>query len=85
MRQVISNLDQIVSFQAQYLLEGYLCLMVVGKSVTYNGVEVPYYTQALRNVSLTVQVALGELLINTLHNALHDNTTSRQFYLPDFR
>jgi hypothetical protein len=85
MRQVISNLDQIVGFQAQYLLEGYLCLRVVGKSVTYGGVEVPYYTQALGNVSLTVQMALGELLVNTLHNALHDNRTSKQFHLPDFQ
>ncbi|KAJ5217911.1 uncharacterized protein N7498_000010 [Penicillium cinerascens] len=83
-RQLISNLDQILSFQAQNLLEGYLNLTTVGKSVTYDGVEVPYYTQALKNVSLTAQVALGELLINTLHNALHGNTTSKQLQLPDF-
>lgn len=76
MRQLIYNLDQIFSFQAQNLLEGYLNLTAVGRSVTYEGTEVPYYTEALKNVSLTAQVALGELLINTLHNVLHGNITS---------
>ncbi|KAJ5116795.1 hypothetical protein N7456_001143 [Penicillium angulare] len=75
MQKLISNFGLLLEQQAQNLMNGYLNLTAVGKSVTYAGVEVPYYTQALQNLTLTAQLPLAEVLINTLQNSL-DNDKS---------
>ncbi|KAJ5261232.1 hypothetical protein N7478_011827 [Penicillium angulare] len=74
-QKLISNFGLLLEQQAQSLMNGYLRLTAVGQSVTYAGVEVPYYTQALNNLTLAAQVPLAEVLINTLQNSLDSDTS----------
>jgi hypothetical protein len=64
----------VLQTQASSIKEGYLTLDTVGKSVVYDGVEVPYYTEVMRNLTMTAKVPLGGLITNTLRGLLHDGS-----------
>ncbi|KAL4874464.1 hypothetical protein BJY04DRAFT_13281 [Aspergillus karnatakaensis] len=73
---LIDNIGDILSTQGDALSRGFLRLECVGRSVVWNGVEVPYYTEAMRELTLTAEVALGSLVINTLEGVLKPNGTN---------
>lgn len=67
---ITSALGPILRSQADALNKGYLNMTTVVKSIVYDGTEVPYYTEVMKSLSLTAQVSLKELVINTLRRAL---------------
>ncbi|KAB8072660.1 hypothetical protein BDV29DRAFT_202211 [Aspergillus leporis] len=73
-RALLKNLVTVLQTQASSIKEGYLTLDTVGKSVVYDGVEVPYYTEVMRNLTMTAKVPLGGLITNTLRGLLHDGS-----------
>ncbi|KAL4810914.1 hypothetical protein BDV18DRAFT_3421 [Aspergillus unguis] len=73
---LIDNLKGILEGQSDALNRGALRLSAVGRSVVFDGEEVPYYTDAMKDLTLSADVSLASLLRNTLHGALHPNGTS---------
>ncbi|KAF9891889.1 hypothetical protein FE257_002852 [Aspergillus nanangensis] len=80
---LISNLGDVIRTQRDSLTNGYLSLDTVGRSATYDGVEVPYYTKALQNLTMTAQVPIAGLLKNTLRNLIGGNATNLASNLED--
>ncbi|KAE8147820.1 hypothetical protein BDV25DRAFT_142385 [Aspergillus avenaceus] len=76
LRTLIQNIGTVLTTQRDSLKNGYLTLDTVGKQVIYDGVEVPYYTKVMRNLTMTAQVPLGGLITNTLRGVLHENGTN---------
>ncbi|RAL01834.1 DUF3712 domain-containing protein [Aspergillus ibericus CBS 121593] len=74
--KLIENLGPILKDQAESLKDGYLSLTTVGTDVTYEGVHVPYYTEVMKNLTMTAKVPLGQLVMNTLRGILHPNGTN---------
>lgn len=70
-RLLLKNLLTILQTQASSIKNGYLTLTTVGKTVVYDGVEVPYYTEVMRNLTMSAQVPLSGLITNTLRGVLH--------------
>ncbi|KAL4966341.1 DUF3712 domain-containing protein [Aspergillus stella-maris] len=73
---LIDNLGGILATQGDALSKGFLRLEAIGRSVEWNGEEVPYYTEAMKALTLTADVALGALVINTLDGVLKPNGTN---------
>ncbi|RHZ45668.1 DUF3712 domain-containing protein [Aspergillus thermomutatus] len=73
---VLKNLGPVLQSQKDSLPNGYLTLNTVGKSVVYDGVEVPYYTNVMRNLTLSAKIPIGGLLINTLRGIFNKNGTN---------
>ena len=61
--------------QASALKTGNLALDTVTRSITWNGTLVPYYTEVMSGLTLTANVAIADLLKNTIHNLLSGNST----------
>ncbi|RAH40654.1 DUF3712 domain-containing protein [Aspergillus brunneoviolaceus CBS 621.78] len=74
--KVITNLGRVLRDQRAAIKRGYLDLTTVGTDVTYDGVQVPYYTEVMRNLTMTAQVPLGKLVENTLRGVLVRNGTN---------
>lgn len=68
---LISNLGEVIRTQSDSLTQGFLSLDTVGKSVVYDGVEVPYYTQVMSELVMTAKVPIADLLKNTLSEMVH--------------
>ncbi|KAI2898861.1 hypothetical protein CBS76997_818 [Aspergillus niger] len=73
---LIENIGPILSEQSDSIKEGYLSLTAVGANVEYEGVQVPYYTEVMKNLTMTAKVPLGSLVTNTLSGILHPNGTN---------
>ncbi|KAJ5161314.1 hypothetical protein N7492_006706 [Penicillium capsulatum] len=73
---IFQNLKEVLATQAKSIRKGVLSLDTVTRSVVWNGTLVPYYTKAMSELTLTADVALGDILKNTIHAALHGNATS---------
>ncbi|EAW09902.1 DUF3712 domain-containing protein [Aspergillus clavatus NRRL 1] len=73
---VLKNLGPVLQSQKDSLRNGYLSLDTVGKSVVYDGVEVPYYTNVMKNLTLTAKIPIGGLLVNTLRGLFNKNGTN---------
>jgi hypothetical protein len=71
---IIQNLGKVLASQASALKSGNLALDTVTRSVTWNGTLVPYYTDVMKQLTLTANVALADLLKNTIHNFLNGNS-----------
>lgn len=74
--KLIENIGPILSEQSDSIKEGYLSLTTVGANVEYEGVQVPYYTEVMKNLTMTAKVPLGSLISNTLSGILHPNGTN---------
>lgn len=74
--KLIENIGPILSEQSDSIKEGYLSLTTVGANVEYDGVQVPYYTEVMKNLTMTAKVPLGSLISNTLSGILHPNGTN---------
>lgn len=68
---LVQNLGGILKTQGDALNRGALSLTAVGRSVTHDGEDVPYYTKVMKELSLTADVSLAALIKNTVHGALH--------------
>ncbi|PLN86851.1 hypothetical protein BDW42DRAFT_198335 [Aspergillus taichungensis] len=73
LKKVITNLGDVIKSQAPYLKKGKLSLNAVATSIVWDGTEVPYYTKVLRELTLPVEVAIGDILKNSLRELLHGN------------
>ncbi|PLB53419.1 hypothetical protein P170DRAFT_445175 [Aspergillus steynii IBT 23096] len=71
LRILIKNLRSVLATQLESIRDGYLTLDTVGKTVFYDGTEVPYYTNVMKKLTMTAQVPLGGLITNTLRGVLH--------------
>ncbi|KAB8199462.1 hypothetical protein BDV34DRAFT_231199 [Aspergillus parasiticus] len=67
-----SNAGTIIKSQSNPLKNGYLLIDSVVKLVTYDGVEVPYYTDAMHNLTMTAKLPLVELGLDTLGGIMED-------------
>ncbi|CAI7659755.1 unnamed protein product [Penicillium glandicola] len=72
---VIENLVTVLASQAQAIKTGNLALDTVTQTVTWNGTLVPYYTDVMKQLTLTANVAIADLVKNTVHNLLSGNET----------
>ncbi|KAL4997904.1 hypothetical protein BDV10DRAFT_79506 [Aspergillus recurvatus] len=73
---LINNLHGILETQGDALSRGLLRLDAVGRSATYEGELVPYYTEALKQLTLTAEVSLGGLVMNTVQGIISPNGTN---------
>ncbi|RAL09221.1 DUF3712 domain-containing protein [Aspergillus homomorphus CBS 101889] len=76
LRKLLANLGTVLRDQREAIKSGYLDLTTVGTDVVYDGVRVPYYTDVMRNLTMTAQVPLGKLVENTLRGVLVRNGTT---------
>ncbi|PYH95895.1 hypothetical protein BO71DRAFT_439950 [Aspergillus ellipticus CBS 707.79] len=74
--KLIENIGPVLKTQASAIKSGYLDLQTVGTDVVYDGVQVPYYTALMKNLTMTARVPLGKLITNTLRGILHPNGTN---------
>ncbi|KAJ5793443.1 hypothetical protein N7457_000042 [Penicillium paradoxum] len=72
---MLKKLRPVLASQASALKTGNLKLDTVTRSIHWKGELVPYYTNAMKQVTLTADVAIADLLKNTLHNLLSGNQT----------
>ncbi|OGM48180.1 hypothetical protein ABOM_002085 [Aspergillus bombycis] len=79
LERIKSNAGTIIKAQSDALENGYLLIDSVVKLVTYDGVEVPYYTEAMNNLTMTAELPLVELGLNTLGGMLEDNGIGSPF------
>ncbi|CAP92632.1 hypothetical protein N7489_008432 [Penicillium chrysogenum] len=74
---MVSNLREVLASQAKAIATGNLALDTVTRSVTWNGELVPYYTDVMKQLTLTANVPIADLVKNTVHNLLSGNETLR--------
>ncbi|GAB1213865.1 hypothetical protein ATERTT37_003018 [Aspergillus terreus] len=72
---ILHNIKSILQSQGKNIRQGYLTLDAIGRSVVYNGTEIPYYTEIMQSLTLPAKVPINELLVNSLHGILHANDT----------
>jgi hypothetical protein len=70
---MLENLGPIIASQASALKTGKLALDTVTRSVKWNNTLIPYYTNAMKDLTLTANVPIAELIKNTIHNVLSNN------------
>lgn len=75
---VLSNLDTVLKSQSSLLKTGDLTLNTVTTSVVYDGVEVPYYTEVMSQLTLVAHVPVLSTLKNTF---AHVNLTQLDNYV----
>ncbi|KAL4895635.1 hypothetical protein BDV59DRAFT_211275 [Aspergillus ambiguus] len=73
---ILHNIKPILQTQGKNIRQGYLTLDAVGRSVVYDGTEIPYYTELMQSLTLPANVPINELLINSLHGILHGNNST---------
>ncbi|KAL3474592.1 hypothetical protein BJX99DRAFT_271568 [Aspergillus californicus] len=73
---LLENIQPILEIQGDALRNGILRLEAVGRSVTYNGENLSYYTDAMKQLTLTADVAIGSLLLNTIRGVIAPNGTN---------
>lgn len=74
---MVANLREVLASQAKAIATGNLALDTVTRSVTWNGELVPYYTDVMKQLTLTANVPIADLVKNTVHNLLSGNETLR--------
>lgn len=67
-RTVLKNLPEILKTQGPALKNGNLSLNAVASSINWQGTFVPYYTDVLRQLTLTADISAGDILKNTFHH-----------------
>ncbi|KAF4769898.1 hypothetical protein N7455_009314 [Penicillium solitum] len=72
---MIDNLAEVLASQAKAIKTGNLALDTVTRTVTWNGTLVPYYTDVMKQLTLTANVPIADLIKNTVHNLLSGNET----------
>ncbi|KAJ5920988.1 hypothetical protein N7466_009314 [Penicillium verhagenii] len=63
---VIKNLATVLKAEASAIKSGNLSINAVATSVVWNGTLVPYYTDILKELTLTTEIGLGAVLKNTI-------------------
>ncbi|KAH1305382.1 hypothetical protein KXX17_000996 [Aspergillus fumigatus] len=76
LKTVLKNLGPVLQSQKDSIRNGYLSLDSVTKTVVYEGVEVPYYTNVMKDLTLTAKIPIGGLLVNTLRGIFNKNGTN---------
>lgn len=71
LKTILKNLGGILKAEASALKKGNLSLQATTSSVIWNGTLVPYYTNVLRQLTLTAEIGLADTLKNTLKNFLY--------------
>ncbi|KAJ5160595.1 uncharacterized protein N7482_007599 [Penicillium canariense] len=71
LKTVLGNLGDVLTSQASALETGNLSLEAVTSSVVWNGTVVEYYTDVLRQLTLTATIGIADILNNTLSNLVH--------------
>lgn len=72
---IIHNLGKVLASQAANLKTGNLALDTITRSITWNGTLVPYYTEVMSGLTLTANLAIADLLKNSIHNLLSGNSS----------
>lgn len=63
---VIKNLAAVIKAEASAIKAGNLTINAVTTSIVWNGTLVPYYTDILKELTLTASIGLGAVLKNTI-------------------
>ncbi|KAI9376187.1 hypothetical protein BJX61DRAFT_444262 [Aspergillus egyptiacus] len=73
---LLENLREILDAQGNALNRGFLRLDAVGRNVTFDGQEIPYYAEAMRRTTLPAEVPLAPLITNSIQGILAPNGTN---------
>lgn len=65
---LLKNLPEVLKTQGPALKAGNLSLDAATSSIHWNGKYVPYYTDVLRDLTLTANIGLVDLVKNTIHH-----------------
>lgn len=68
LKAILSNLGAVLKAEASALKTGNLSLQATTSSVVWNGKVVKYYTDVLKQLTLTADIGLADTLKNTLKN-----------------
>ncbi|KAJ5552740.1 hypothetical protein N7494_002118 [Penicillium frequentans] len=66
-KTVIKNLAAVIKAEASAIKAGNLTINAVTTSIVWNGTLVPYYTDILKELTLTASIGLGGVLKNTIN------------------
>jgi hypothetical protein len=75
-KTLIQNFGAIFAAEAGALSNGNLIVSASGNSTVYEGQHIPYYETVLRDIVLTGEVSLGQLLVGTVQQFLGGNSAS---------
>ncbi|KAJ5087384.1 hypothetical protein N7456_011000 [Penicillium angulare] len=67
-KTVIKNLADVLKAEASAIKNGNLSINAVTSSVVWNDTLVPYYTDILKELTLTAEIGIGDVLKNTLRH-----------------
>lgn len=68
LKTIISNLGAVLKAEASALKNGNLSLQATTSSVVWNGTVVKYYTDVLKQLTLSAEIGLADTLKNTMKN-----------------
>lgn len=66
LRNILSNLGEVLASQSSAIRTGDLSLTAVTRTILSNGTLIPYYTKVLGSLPLVANVGIGDVLKNTL-------------------
>lgn len=67
---VLDNLGTILENNAEAIREGNIELSASGNQTVYNGKHIPYFERVLNNLTLTTQVPIMKLVLDTVQGFL---------------
>ena len=76
LKVALANLPQLLSSQATALQNGNIEVSASGNSTVYNGLHVEYYEKILNNLTLTTQMSLLSVLIDSVEGLLGEGSAS---------
>ena len=65
---VLDNIGDVLSSQSDAIKSGNLSLSAVTRTITFQDTYIPYYTDVLRQLTLTTEVRIADILRNTVQN-----------------
>ncbi|KAJ5342907.1 hypothetical protein N7541_012031 [Penicillium brevicompactum] len=72
LRNILSNLGEVLASQSSAIRTGDLSLTAVTRTIVSNGTLIPYYTKVLGSLPLVANVGIGDVLKNTLKHLSTD-------------
>lgn len=76
LKTVIKNLADVLKAEVSAIKNGNLSINAVTSSVVWNGTLVPYYTDILRELTLTASIGIGDVLKNTISHLKSEGNVS---------
>lgn len=72
LKSIVKNLGDVLKMEANTLKNGNLTLSATPTSIIFDNTLIPYYTDVLRQLTLTTSIGIGGILKNTIRHLKDD-------------